>query len=49
MFQFVDLMMASPIGLFVVTVAQGALYAALAVSDCEECGFNDLGKLLLVD
>ena len=46
MFQLFDLIMASPIGVFVVTVAHGALYAALAVSDCEECGFNDLGKLL---
>ncbi len=22
------------------------IYAAIAVSDCDECGFNDLGKLL---
>lgn len=22
------------------------IYAAVAVSDCDECGFNDLGKLL---
>jgi len=23
-----------------------AVYAALVISDCDECGFNDLGKLL---
>ena len=46
MFQLFDLIMASPIGVFVVTLAQGVIYAALAVSDCDECGFNDLGKLL---
>ena len=46
MFQLFDLIMASPIGVFVVTVVQDAIYAALFVSDCDECGFNDLGKLL---
>lgn len=46
MFQLFDLIMASPIGVLVVTVIQDALYAALFVSDCDECGFNDLGKLL---
>jgi len=46
MFQLFDLIMASPIGVFVLTLAQDVIYAALAVSDCEECGFNDLGKLL---
>ncbi len=46
MFQLFDLIMASPVGVFVVTLAQDVIYAALAVSDCDECGFNDLGKLL---
>ena len=27
-------------------LAQDVIYAALIVSDCDECGFNDLGKLL---
>jgi hypothetical protein len=27
-------------------MAQNVIYAALLVSDCDECGFNDLGKLL---
>ena len=27
-------------------MAQDVIYAALLVSDCDECGFNDLGKLL---
>ena len=27
-------------------MAQDVIYAALIVSDCDECGFNDLGKLL---
>lgn len=46
MFQLFDLIMASPIGVFVVTVVQDAIYAALFVADCDECGFNDLGRLL---
>ncbi len=25
---------------------QDTIYAAMAVADCDECGFNDLGKLL---
>ena len=46
MFQLFDLIMNSPIGVFIVTKAQDVIYAALVVSDCDECGFNDLGKLL---
>ena len=46
MFQLFDLIMTSPIGVFFAGVMQDVIYAALIVSDCDECGFNDLGKLL---
>ena len=45
MFQLVELILASPIGAFIFTGLQNALYAIL-VTDCDDCGFNDLGKLL---
>ena len=43
MLQIVALLLVSPAG---VSVIRDVVYAALIVSDCEECGFNDLGKLL---
>jgi len=46
MFQLFELLMTSPIGVFLMTMAQNVIYAALTVADCDECGFNDLGKLL---
>ena len=46
MFQLFDLIMTSPIGVFIGGAVQDVIYAALIVSDCDECGFNDLGKLL---
>ena len=46
MFQLFDLIMTSPVGVFLFAKAQDFIYAALVVSDCDECGFNDLGKLL---
>lgn len=46
MFQFFDLLVTSPVGVFLFAKAQDFIYAALVVSDCDECGFNDLGKLL---
>ena len=46
MFQLFDLIMSSPVGVFLFAKAQEFIYAALVVSDCDECGFNDLGKLL---
>jgi hypothetical protein len=46
MFQLFDLIMTSPIGAFFAGAAQDVIYAALVFSDCDECGFNDLGKLL---
>ena len=46
MFQLFDLIMTSPLGAFFAGIAQDIIYAAVVVSDCDECGFNDLGKLL---
>jgi len=46
MFQLFDLIMTSPVGVFIVGAVQDVIYAALIVADCDECGFNDLGKLL---
>ncbi|HEY0350272.1 MAG TPA: hypothetical protein VGC60_19205 [Pyrinomonadaceae bacterium] len=46
MIQLFDLIMTSPIEVFIAGMAQDVIYAALLVSDCDECGFNDLGKLL---
>ena len=46
MFQLFDLLMTSPIGVLLLAKVQDAIYAVLVLSDCEECGFNDLGKLL---
>ncbi|HYX29513.1 MAG TPA: hypothetical protein VE863_13185 [Pyrinomonadaceae bacterium] len=45
MFQLFDIIMTSPIAGFVFAKAQDVI-AALVVSDCDDCGFNDLGKLL---
>jgi hypothetical protein len=46
MFMLFDLILASPIGVFIFSRLQDALYAMIVASDCDECGFNDLGKLL---
>ena len=46
MFMLFDLILTSPIGAFVVFRLQEALYAVIVASDCEDCGFNDLGTLL---
>jgi hypothetical protein len=46
MFQLFDLIVTSPVGVFLFGKAQDLIYAALLISDCDECGFNDLGKLL---
>jgi hypothetical protein len=43
MLQMIALILVSPTG---VSVIRDVVYAALIVSDCDECGFNDLGKLL---
>jgi hypothetical protein len=46
MFQLVELILSSPLGAFIFARLQDALYAILVLSDCDDCGFNDLGKLL---
>jgi hypothetical protein len=45
MFQLLEFL-ASHFGPAIVTVLQDTIYAAMALTDCDECGFNDLGKLL---
>jgi hypothetical protein len=46
MFELFELILSSPIGALIFAGLQDALYAVIVVSDCEECGFNDLGKFL---
>ena len=46
MFELLELILASPVGAALLTAMQDTIYAAYLVSDCDECGFNDLGKLL---
>ena len=46
MFQLFDLLMTSLIAVLLFPKVQDAIYAVLVISDCDECGFNDLGKLL---
>ncbi|HXT62289.1 MAG TPA: hypothetical protein VN696_04560 [Pyrinomonadaceae bacterium] len=45
MFQLLDLILAS-MGAFIVSALRDTVYAAMIVAECDECGFNDLGKLL---
>ena len=45
MFKLFDLMLAS-VGAFIVSALRDTVYAAMIVAECDECGFNDLGKLL---
>jgi hypothetical protein len=46
MFELFELILSSPIGALIFAGLQDALYAVIVVSDCGECGFSDLGKLL---
>ena len=46
MFQLFDMIITSPIGMYLWTAFENTIYAALVVADCDECGFKDLGKLL---
>jgi len=46
MFELVFMILASPLGTLVLSAFQDSLYAVIVLSDCDECGFNDLGKLL---
>jgi hypothetical protein len=47
MFELVVMILASPFGAAILGAFQDSLYAVIILSDCDECGFNDLGKLLL--
>ncbi len=46
MFQLFEFL-ASQFSAAILTMLQDTIYAAMALTDCDECGFNDLGKLLL--
>ena len=46
MFELLELILTSPVGALLSAAVQDTIYAALVVSECDECGFNDLGKLL---
>jgi hypothetical protein len=46
MFQLFELILTSPIGALLVSALRDTVYAAMIIAECEECGFNDLGKLL---
>ena len=46
MFELVLMILASPVGAAILAGFQDSLYALVVLSDCDECGFNDLGKLL---
>jgi len=46
MFELVFMILASPFGAAMMGAFQDSLYAVIVLSDCDECGFNDLGKLL---
>jgi hypothetical protein len=45
MFQLFDLILAS-VGGMIFGALRDTVYLAMIASDCDECGFNDLGKLL---
>jgi len=45
MFQLLDLILAS-VGGMIFGALRDTVYIATLISDCDECGFNDLGKLL---
>jgi hypothetical protein len=45
MIHLLGLVLVSPISVVMISAASN-LFPAFIVSDCDECGFNDLGKLL---
>jgi len=47
MFELFEMILSSPVGTFIFAGLQDALYAMIVAADCDDCGFNDLGKLLL--
>jgi hypothetical protein len=46
MFELFEMILASPIGAYIFAGFQDSLYAIIIATDCDDCGFNDLGKLL---
>ena len=46
MFELFELILSSPLGALIGSSVQDFIYAVIVISDCDECGFNDLGKLL---
>ena len=46
MLELLELIIASPLGAAAGAALQNSLYAAIVLSECDDCGFNDLGKLL---
>jgi hypothetical protein len=46
MFELFELILTSPIGAYIFAGFQNTLYAVIIATDCDDCGFNDLGKLL---
>jgi Na+-translocating ferredoxin:NAD+ oxidoreductase RnfD subunit len=46
MIPLLGLVLVSPISVVLISSAPNFFRAAFIVSDCDECGFNDLGKLL---
>jgi hypothetical protein len=45
MFQLFDLILAS-FGALLFNAVRDTVYVAMLVAECDECGFNDFGKLL---
>jgi hypothetical protein len=45
MIQLFDLILTS-VGGMIFGALKDTVYVAMLISDCDECGFNDLGKLL---
>jgi len=46
MLELIELIIASPLGAVAGAAIQNSIFAFLVAADCDECGFNDLGKLL---
>ena len=46
MLELIELIIASPLGAAAGAAIQNSLFALMVAADCDECGFNDLGKLL---
>jgi hypothetical protein len=46
MLELIELIITSPLGNAAATASQNALLAVMAATDCDDCGFKDLGKLL---